>query len=115
MSNSKGWHAAEVVGHAAELVGGDRASQHGDKVENHQHIAALWSAFLERPITADQVALMMVLLKVARTKTGRLNRDDYVDMAGYAGVAGEIMGRFNGLHSSPEDGAKVGSGKVRTK
>lgn len=95
-----GWKATDIVGVALELVGGDRATQNGDKVDNHQNIAALWSAFLGVQIAADQVALMMVLLKVARTKTGRLNRDDYVDMAGYAGVAGEIIGRFNGQHSS---------------
>lgn len=55
-------------------------------------------------ITADQVALMMVLLKVARTKTGGLNIDDYVDMAGYAGVAGEIIGTFNGLVPKKQEG-----------
>lgn len=93
------WSAPGVIASALALTGGDRASQHGDKVDNHQNIAALWTAFLGHPITADQVALMMVLLKVARTKTGSLNRDDFVDMAGYAGVAGEIIGRFNGLHS----------------
>ena len=38
----------------------------------------------------------MVLLKVARTKTGSLNRDDFVDMVGYAGLAGEIAGKLNG-------------------
>lgn len=79
------------------MVGGTRAEQHGDKAYNHQNIAALWSAYLGIVITSDQVALMMVLLKVARTKTGRLNRDDYLDMAGYAGVAAEIIGKLNGL------------------
>lgn len=33
---------------------------------------------------------MMVLLKAARTRTGTFNLDDFVDMAGYAGCAGEI-------------------------
>lgn len=113
MSN-QGWRAADIVGHAAALVGGDRAAQHGDKVENHQYIAALWTAYLGVTITADQVALMMVLLKIARTKTGALNRDDFVDMAGYAGVAGEIMGRFNGLHSHTDGtSAPISKGQAR--
>lgn len=97
MSGLDSFKAAEVCLHAADLVGGDRAKTHGDKTANHQNIAALWSAYLGTAVTADQVAIMMVLLKVARTKTGGLNRDDYVDMAGYAGVAAEIMGKFNGL------------------
>ena len=33
---------------------------------------------------------MMALLKVARTKLGNLNKDDYVDGAGYLAIAGEI-------------------------
>ena len=80
----------EILRRAAELVSTDRAETHGDMLENHDNIATLWSAFLGVDITAQQVALMMVLLKVARTKTGRLNLDDFIDMAGYAGVAGEI-------------------------
>lgn len=95
--SSPKWLAVEVLGTAANLVGGDRADKHGDKTQNHQNIARLWSAYLQVPITAEQVALMMVLLKVARTQHGGLNHDDYVDMAGYAGCAAEIVGKFNGL------------------
>jgi hypothetical protein len=91
--------AAAICRRAAELVGGDRQRTHGDKVANHANIAALWTAFLRRKlrdgatITALDVALMMVLLKVARTLTGNPNPDDYIDAAGYAGVAGEIAAR----------------------
>jgi hypothetical protein len=91
------WLAGEVLNGVAELVGGDRAKTHGDKLTNHQNIARLWSAFLQVNITADQVALMMVLLKVARTQHGGLNHDDYADMAGYAAVAAECVGKMNGL------------------
>lgn len=72
------------------LVSGERSRTHGDKLENHTNIARLWSAFLGVPLEPEQVALMMVLLKVARTKTGTFNIDDYVDMAGYSGIAGEL-------------------------
>lgn len=86
---------AETICHkAGVLVSGDRAKQHGNKVENHQNIAALWNAYLGwalvEPITAQNVAMMMALVKVARTKLGSHNLDDYIDLAGYAGVAGEI-------------------------
>jgi hypothetical protein len=37
---------------------------------------------------------MMLLLKVARTRTGAFDLDDYVDdAAGYAGSAMEVAGR----------------------
>lgn len=90
-------NASDVCTKAADLVGGDRAATHGDKVQNHDNIAALWNAYLQGhlvvALTAHDVALMMALLKIARTKTGRFNPDDYVDLAGYAGCAAEIRER----------------------
>jgi hypothetical protein len=91
--------APDICAKAAVLVGGDREATHGDKVENHQNIARLWNAYLDwrlpegEALTAKDVALMMALLKIARTKLGAHNPDDYVDLAGYAGCAGEIASR----------------------
>lgn len=87
----------ELCTEAAELIGGDRAAQHGPKRENHQNIADLWNAYLARrtdnffkPLTPTEVTLMMVLLKVARTKCGAYNPDDFKDMVGYAAISGEL-------------------------
>jgi hypothetical protein len=38
-------------------------------------------------MTPHDVAIMMALLKLARTQTGTYNRDDYVDAAGYVALA----------------------------
>lgn len=87
-------NAEEVCKKAAELVGGDRAKTHGPKVKNHQNIADHWNAYLgdrlRDKLTPKDVALMMAELKIARTKLGAYNPDDYIDGAGYFGVAGEI-------------------------
>ena len=85
--------ARDVCRRATDLVSGDRARQHGEALAAHTNIAVLWSAYLGMPITACDAALMMVLLKVARTKTGAFNLDDYVDAAGYAAIAAEMAGR----------------------
>jgi hypothetical protein len=90
--------ADEICARAARLVGGEREQQHGPKLQNHSNIAVLWDAYFDMrtandpagEITAHDVALMMVLLKIARTMSGEFNADDYIDMAGYAGVAAEI-------------------------
>jgi hypothetical protein len=90
------WTAERIAQKAASLVGGDRQATHGDKAENHQNIADLWNAYLggRLPLlTARDVALMMALLKIARTKIGQHNIDDYLDLAGYGAVAGEIAER----------------------
>ena len=95
-------NAEAICRTAAELVGGERTLQHGDKLPNHQAIADLWNAYLEGrgkqlgyaqmvQITALDVAVMMIFVKIARTFTGRKhNLDNFIDMAGYSGVAGEI-------------------------
>tara|TARA_R100001463_G_scaffold133797_1_gene195468 strand:+ start:907 stop:1188 length:282 start_codon:yes stop_codon:yes gene_type:complete len=84
---------SDLLVEANKLVGGDRQKDYGDKVENHSNIAKLWSAYLDIPVTAHDVALMMVLLKMARTKLGAVSRDTYVDMAAYGAIAGEIKFR----------------------
>lgn len=86
---------AEVLTKALELTGGDRAKTHGDKRRNHQNIADLWNAYFGHnkprllPFTAQDVAIMMCLLKIARMKSGTFNLDNFIDLAGYAGVAAE--------------------------
>ena len=83
-------HAKELLMRAHTLVRGDRERDYGDKVKNHNNIAKLWSAYLDAHITAHDVAIMMTLLKVARTKLGEVSEDTYVDMAAYGAIAGEI-------------------------
>lgn len=89
--------ADEICNTAARLVSGERERTHGDKVLNHQHIAAMWNGYLwdvlKRDLTPKDVALMMACLKVARTKLGAFNADDFVDLCGYGSVAGEIAAR----------------------
>ena len=89
----------DVLQKAKDLVTGDRNDTHGDAFNNHAEIAEFWNIFLDKKlqamasITADDVALMMVLLKMARTKLGAVSRDTYVDMAAYGAIAGEIKFR----------------------
>ena len=75
---------------AKDIVSTDREKTHGNKKINHDNIAKMWSAYLDFDISGRDVALMMVLLKVARTKAGSHNTDDYVDMVGYSSIAGEL-------------------------
>lgn len=80
----------QFLNQASVLVQGQREKDYGDKVENHNNIAKLWSAYLDIPITAHDVAILMSLLKVARTKLGAVSKDTYIDMSAYGAIAGEI-------------------------
>lgn len=82
--------ATTICQKAAELVKGDRHDQYGPMKENLGNIATLWTAYLGVSISAEQVAWLNILQKCARTKTGSHNLDNYVDAAGYAGIAGEV-------------------------
>lgn len=88
--------ATDIAAKASDLVGGDRDRQHGAKRDNFERIAKAWNAWLAirkepaAPLDAHDVGVMMVFMKMARTQSGSLNIDDYVDAAGYAACAGEV-------------------------
>ena len=48
-----------ILEQAKELVGGDRQEDYGDKLTNHENIAALWSIFLRKKLTPHDVAMSM--------------------------------------------------------
>ena len=80
----------EFLQEATKLSSEQRQKDYGDKVNNHKNIARLWSAYLNIKIEAHDVAVMMVLLKIARTKLGAVSKDTYIDMSAYGAIAGEI-------------------------
>ena len=82
----------EILKEADKLIGGDRNTDYGDRLTNHQNIAKLWSVFLGHKISAHDVAICMILVKISRI-INRHKKDSYVDMAAYASIAAEIEER----------------------
>ena len=80
----------QFLNRARVLVEGQREKDYGDKTKNHKNIAKLWSAYLDVSISAHDVAIMMTLLKISRTKLGEVSKDPYIDMSAYGAIAGEI-------------------------
>ena len=87
-------HRTEILETANEYITKDRATTHGDAEDSFIQIAAAWTWWLndrlEDPIDAYDVAMMMALFKIARAKGNASNPDNFIDMAGYAALAGEI-------------------------
>jgi hypothetical protein len=81
---------ADLLSRAAHIVNGQRNTAYGAPEDNFARIAALWSAHLSVSVTATDVALMMVLLKVARLRHDPGHEDGWVDIAGYAACGAEI-------------------------
>ena len=71
-----------LLAEAAELVSNDRQKSYGHPYDNFQETAALWAVVLGIPVTAEQVALCMVQVKVAR-ELHHTKRDNIVDAIGY--------------------------------
>lgn len=68
----------------------EREKNYDSPRENFTRIAGYWNILLEgkltRPITPEEVALMMVLMKVAREQHQH-KEDNLVDLIGYAAIA----------------------------
>lgn len=75
---------------AANLITGARQADYGDAKDSFGRIATLWSAYLAAKIEPHDVAAMMVLLKVSRAVESPKKVDTWIDMAGYAALAGEL-------------------------
>lgn len=80
----------ECLRMANEIVNGAREKDYGTPEDNFHTIADLWTAYLNYPISTLDVANMMVMLKIARAKTGNATDDCFVDMAGYSACAYEL-------------------------
>lgn len=84
----------DVLSEAARLITGDRNQTYGSPTQNFQDTAAIWSIILRNKlrdgvrIEPGEVASMMVGLKLAR-QPAQPKRDNWVDIAGYAGCGYE--------------------------
>ena len=79
----------DVLRTAGELITGDRQAADGSAKDSHARIAGMWSSYLGVDVTEVDVAAMMVLLKVSRSRSSEL-ADNWVDVCGYAAIAGEL-------------------------
>ena len=83
----------DVLTEAGNLIDGDRHKEYGEAKDNFALIANYWNGHLGLVdfITVRDVAIMMALMKIARTHgDGRKSKDTFVDICGYAALAGEI-------------------------
>ena len=81
---------ADTLTAAAQAVTVDRAATHGSVEDNFNDIARIWSVRLGQPITASQVAIMMIDLKSVRAWGNSAHDDNWVDIAGYAACGAEV-------------------------
>lgn len=79
----------DILDSALKCVNGDRDQQYGKPENSFETIAQLWSVYLRRMMSPEDVAAMMILMKCARISSGVYKEDNWVDIAGYAACGGE--------------------------
>lgn len=92
---------ADILHAAEKCVCGQRETDYGTPEDNFETIAKLWETYLRRAcvdeaggvyIDANDVAMMMALLKIARIAAGDGKADSWIDLAGYAACGAECEG-----------------------
>lgn len=92
---------ADILHAAEKCVCGQREQDYGTPEDNFETIAELWETYLSRAcvdeagcvhIDANDVAMMMALLKIARIAAGGGKADSWIDLAGYAACGAECEG-----------------------
>jgi hypothetical protein len=84
-------YRVDALRQAAKIISTDRNKQYGGPEENFTRTAKIWSVILGQDISNEQVAMMMVGLKVARfANNSGFQSDTWIDIAGYAGCGYEV-------------------------
>jgi hypothetical protein len=73
----------DVAAYAARLVSDERQYEYGHPLDNMDRAARIWSVILDHEVSAEQVALCMVGMKIAR-QVHKPKSDTVVDIIGYA-------------------------------
>lgn len=81
--------AKKILNDAAVVISEDRVKDYGDPKICFRTLSEMWTSYTGHPITPNDAAMMMVLLKVVRNKH-RVKLDNLVDICGYAALAGEL-------------------------
>ena len=91
-----------IFDEAQEIVEGQRRDDYGDARTCFNRIAKMWAGYLGVEVNAQDVAHLMIMLKIARNHD-TFKRDSLVDVCGYAYCADLIhdqelaeSSKFNG-------------------
>ena len=78
---------------AHKLIHGERAETYGSASHFFHRLARLFSEYLGYKVSAKDVVVFMIFLKLERLRNSDYkHRDSLVDMAGYVGLLDEIIG-----------------------
>jgi len=80
----------QLLEQAASVVR-DRRHTYGQAHDLFERVAARWSQVLGVSVTARQVAVCLIDVKVARLTHNPRHLDSIIDIAGYAAILAELL------------------------
>ena len=89
----KEFEALDVLEEARDLIYGQRADDYGDAQSNFQRMADLVNPIIRKAdgnLTATDMALVMIQVKIARLQESPDHEDSWIDIAGYAALGAQI-------------------------
>lgn len=96
----------EIINGALDVLK-PRGAAYGDVRENHEHIASLASTLTKKELSARDIALVLLAVKLGRMTTSPEMADHYVDAINYLAFAGEFAGALEKTSTAPAKTAKA--------
>lgn len=90
----------QILNTALDVINGDRLDTYGNPEDSFALIGEYWTTYLRANgvidstgvlISPQEVAEMMMLFKIARMSGQKPSIDNYVDLAGYAAIAADMV------------------------
>ena len=87
----------EILETATKTICNDRQDVYGNPEDSFPIIAKYWETYLTQitgnniKLTPRNAAEMLCLFKLARITTGKFKEDNYIDLCGYAAIAGSLI------------------------
>lgn len=101
----------ETILNSAIQATKDRGKDYGKPSENFERIAQLWAAYKNQPFSAQDVGMMMMLVKVSRLMESPMHEDSWIDIAGYSAITAEAIAYIEDNQHPLEDQQNTDSKK----
>lgn len=86
-----------ILAEAAQTIAGPREQEYGSKLQNFTQIAMMVQGYLapkllpDSRVTPEDIAVIMMQVKLARLAKSPDHKDSILDVAGYAGCFDELQ------------------------
>ena len=92
-------YATRFLQRAIEILA-ERGESDGSPHVVFENVSKRWSLTLGVEVSADQVVICLIELKLARLKSNPRHQDSILDVAAYAGILGEIIHQNGGTYGA---------------